>query len=50
MQMMRKLDNEMVMEKAGIKAEPLIQIGGIKREKKAVASSQLSKPGAVATG
>ena len=34
MQMMRKLYNEMVMEKAGIKAEPLIQIGGIKREKK----------------
>jgi hypothetical protein len=24
----------MVMEKAGIKAEPLIQISGIKREKK----------------
>ena len=25
----------MVMEKADIKAEPLIQIGGLKREKKA---------------
>ncbi len=33
MQMMRKLYNEMVMEKAGIKAEPLVQIGGIKRDK-----------------
>ena len=35
MQMMRKLYNEMVMEKAGIKGENLVQIGGIKREKKA---------------
>ena len=34
MQMMRKLYNQMVLEKAQIKAEPLIQIGGIKREKK----------------
>ena len=34
MQMMRKLYQQMVMEKAQIKAEPLIQIGGIKREKK----------------
>ena len=34
MQMMRKLYNEMVMEKAGIKGEALVQIGGIKREKK----------------
>ena len=34
MQMMRKLYNEMVMEKAGIKGESLVQIGGIKREKK----------------
>ncbi len=34
MQMMRKLYNEMVMEKAGIKGENLVQIGGIKREKK----------------
>ncbi len=32
---MRKLYNEMVMEKAGPKAEPMIQIGGLKREKKA---------------
>ncbi|MEO8649615.1 MAG: hypothetical protein ABI539_10660 [Acidobacteriota bacterium] len=31
--MMCKLYNQMVMEKAQIKAEPLIQIGGIKREK-----------------
>lgn len=34
MQMMRKLYNQMVTEKAGPKAEPLVQIGGIKREKK----------------
>ena len=34
MQMMRKLYNEMILEKSGIKPEPLIQIGGIKREKK----------------
>ncbi|MGQ0543580.1 MAG: radical SAM protein [Blastocatellia bacterium] len=34
-QMMRKLYQQMVMEKAQIKAEPMIQIGGLKREKKA---------------
>ncbi|MGB7070536.1 MAG: radical SAM protein [Pyrinomonadaceae bacterium] len=34
MQMMRKLYNQMVMEKNQIKAEPLVQIGGIKRDKK----------------
>ena len=34
MQMMRKLYNEMVQEKAGLKAEALIQIDGLKREKK----------------
>ena len=34
MQMMRKLYQQMVMEKNQIKAEPLVQIGGIKREKK----------------
>ncbi|MGB7070540.1 MAG: hypothetical protein WBD22_13685 [Pyrinomonadaceae bacterium] len=34
MQMMRKLYNQMVMEKNQIKAEPLVQIGGTKREKK----------------
>ena len=34
MQMMRKLYNQMVLEKAQIKAEPMIQIGGLKREKK----------------
>jgi len=38
MQMMRKLYQEMVMEKAGIKGENLVQIGGIKREKKKEAS------------
>ncbi|MBK8466423.1 MAG: radical SAM protein [Chloracidobacterium sp.] len=32
MQMMRKLYNEMVMEKAGIKGENLVQIGGIKKK------------------
>jgi hypothetical protein len=31
---MRKLYQEMVMEKNGIKGEALVQIGGIKREKK----------------
>ena len=31
MQMMRKLYNEMVMEKAGIKGDNLIQIGGMKK-------------------
>ncbi|MBL8180303.1 MAG: radical SAM protein [Blastocatellia bacterium] len=35
MQMMRKLYNQMVMEKNQIKGENLVQIGGIKREKKA---------------
>lgn len=35
MQMMRKLYNQMVLEKNQIKGESLIQIGGIKREKKA---------------
>jgi hypothetical protein len=34
MQMMRRLYNQMVLEKAQNKAEPLIQTGGIKREKK----------------
>ncbi len=33
MQMMRKLYNEMVMQKNGIQGEKLVQIGGIKREK-----------------
>ncbi len=31
MQMMRKLYNQMVLEKAQIKPEPLIQIGGRKK-------------------
>ncbi|MGH9819756.1 MAG: hypothetical protein ACRD43_06265, partial [Pyrinomonadaceae bacterium] len=34
MQMMRKLYNEMLLEKSGIKGDNLVQIGGIKREKK----------------
>ncbi|MEP7212855.1 MAG: radical SAM protein [Acidobacteriota bacterium] len=34
MQMMRKLYNQMVLDKAQIKAEPMVQIGGLKREKK----------------
>jgi hypothetical protein len=34
MQMMRKLYQEMVMEKNNIKGESLVQIGGLKREKK----------------
>ena len=34
MQMMRKLYNQMVLEKNQIKGESLVQIGGIKREKK----------------
>ena len=47
--MMRKLYNEMIQEKAGIKGEPLVQIGGIKREKKqSVVSCQLSEQGATA--
>lgn len=33
---MRKLYNQMVMEKNQIKAEPMIQIGGLKREKKSI--------------
>jgi hypothetical protein len=32
MQMMRKLYNQMVLEKAQIKAEPMIQIGGLKKK------------------
>ena len=35
MQMMRKLYQQMVMDKNQITSEPLVQIGGIKREKKA---------------
>ena len=33
MQMMRKLYNQMVLEKQNIKGEKLTQIGGLKREK-----------------
>ena len=32
MQMMRKLYNEMLLEKSGIKGESLVQIGGIKKK------------------
>jgi hypothetical protein len=35
MQMMKKLYKQMVMEKNSIKGESLVQIGGIKRAKKA---------------
>jgi hypothetical protein len=38
MQMMRKLYQEMVMEKNNIKGENLVQIGGMKREKKTVST------------
>ncbi len=34
MQMMKKLYNQMVMEKQNIKGEKLTQIGGLKRDKK----------------
>jgi uncharacterized radical SAM superfamily Fe-S cluster-containing enzyme len=34
MQMMKKLYNQMVMEKQNIKGEKMVQIGGLKREKK----------------
>ncbi len=39
MQMMKKLYNQMVLEKQNIKGENLVQIGGLKREKKAVAKA-----------
>jgi hypothetical protein len=39
MQMMKKLYQEMLLEKNGIKGESLVQIGGIKREKKQTAST-----------
>ena len=42
MQMMRKLYNEMLLEKSGIKPEALVQIGGIKREKKEKAAEVAS--------
>jgi hypothetical protein len=35
MQMMRKLYNEMLLEKSGIKPEAPVQIGGLKKAKKA---------------
>ncbi len=37
MQMMRRRYQRMVMDKAQIKAEPMVQIGGLKQEKKAAA-------------
>jgi hypothetical protein len=39
MQMMRKLYQQMVMDKNQIKTENLVQIGGIKREKKSEPTS-----------
>jgi hypothetical protein len=33
MQMMRKLYNQMVLEKNQIKAEPMVQIGGLQKNK-----------------
>ena len=39
MQMMKKLYQQMVLEKNSIKGEKLVQIGGIKREKKAKAEA-----------
>ena len=40
MQMMRKLYNQMVLEKAQITAEPLVQIGGIKKKEKEMAIAE----------
>ena len=40
MQMMRRLYNQMVLEKAQIKAEPLVQIGGIKKKDKSLAVAE----------
>jgi hypothetical protein len=40
MQMMRKLYQQMVMEKAQIKAEPMIQIGGLKKKDKELAVAE----------
>ena len=37
---MRKLYQEMVMEKAGIKGEALVQIGGIKKKEKELAIAE----------
>ena len=38
--MMRKLYNQMVLEKAQIKAEPLSQIGGRNKEEKEMAMAE----------
>jgi hypothetical protein len=40
MQMMRKLYQQMVMEKAQIKAEPMIQIGGLNKKDKELAVAE----------
>ena len=40
MQMMRKLYNEMLLEKSGIKGESLVQIGGIKKKDKELAIAE----------
>ena len=37
---MRKLYNEMIQEKAGIKGEALVQIGGIKKKDKEMAMAE----------
>ena len=37
---MRKLYNQMVLEKAQITAEPLVQIGGIKKKEKEMAIAE----------
>ena len=40
MQMMRKLYNQMVMDKNQIKGESLVQIGGIKKQEKELAVAE----------
>ena len=40
MQMMRKLYQQMVMEKAQIKAEPMVQIAGLKKKDKELAMAE----------
>lgn len=40
--MMRKLYNQMVLEKNQIKGDKLVQIGGIKRTKKEVNSKEMA--------
>ena len=40
MQMMRKLYNQMVTEKGGLKAEAMVQIGGLKKKDKEMAVAE----------